>query len=1077
MKLKLYLTFSMLVLTSVVFAQAKKTITGSVKDTEGIPLLGATIVLEGTEFGTSADDNGIFTIQAGEGDVLVISYVFFETQKVRITSKTHYDIKLKEDGQVLDDVIVVAYGTATKESVTGAIAVVDSNDITKRPATNALGALEGAAPGIRVNNTSGQPGTEPEIRIRGFSSLAGNAANRPLLVVDGIAFGGNISDINPNDIESMSVLKDASASTLYGNRASNGVIMITTKKASKGKGFFGVSIKQGLFTRGIKEYETLGANDFMETMWTGYRNNLINKDTNIEQASALASQKLVSDILWTNIYNLPGDKLFDENGKLVSNATMLPGYAGDLDWYKPIERTGMYQDINMNGRVANEKGGAYFSGGFLNNEGYFKGSDFKRFTGRVNGDYKVNEVIKVGANISASHQMSNGLNATTDDTGSYNNPFMYARSIAPIYPVHLHDAKTGDFVYNENGEKMYDPGDSTRKQYSGRHVIWENELNSIESIRNTVNGQFFADFKFLEDFTFTLKGDLSLRNSESRKYDNAIVGDGKGNSGRSRRDIYRYKTYSAQQLLNWNKSFGSHNVEVLVGHENFNNDYSYLYGLKAGETFPGIPEWANFSDVTSLTDYTIKYRTEGYLSRAKYNYNNKYFVEGSFRRDGSSKFHKDSRWGNFWSVGGSWIVTAEDFFKVKQIDYLKLRASYGEVGNDGGAGTYAYQALYAIVKNGGTPGLYKNQNGNDDLQWETSSSVNVGIDGRLFNRANFTVEYFDKRSQNLLFDLNMPLSNGSTSAGTIKSSVLSNVGTISNSGLELSFDVDVIRNKDWKWNVGFNATWLKNKVVRLPDENREHGIPSSPFLRKEGKSIYEFWIPKFVGVDQMTGKSLYLVDAENYDVNGSAPGKDKIDAANLVTINGVTYTTNTSFGKREFAGNALPKMEGSFTTSLSYKNFSLSALFTYALGGKMIDYSYMSLMSVNTTPSAIHKDVLNSWNGVPEGMTETSPDRIDPNGTPLVQFGTVGTQNNALSDRFVKNGNYLVIKNVGLNYEMPKAMLTKMGVSQLSFNLGVENLATFTKLRGMNPQQSFNGTSQDAWVTARTFIFGVNVGF
>lgn len=1074
MKLKLYLTFSMLVLTSVVFAQAKKTITGSVKDTEGLPLIGATIVLEGTDFGTSADDHGIFTINAGEGDVLVVSYVFYETQRIRLTSKTHYDIKLKEDAQVLDDVVVVAYGTATKESVTGAIAVVDNSEITKRPGTNALAALEGAAPGIRVNNTSGQPGSEPTIRIRGFSSLTSNS---PLLVVDGVAFGGNISDLNPNDIESMSVLKDASASTLYGNRASNGVVMITTKKASKGKGFFGFSMKQGLFTRGIKEYETMGANDFMETMWLGYRNNLINKDTNIEQASALANQKLISDILLTNIYNLPSDQLFDVNGKLKTNASILPGYASDLDWYKPIERTGMYQDINMSGRVANDKGGAYFSGGFLNNEGYFKGSDFKRFTGRVNADYKVNEAIKVGANLAASHQMSNGLNATTDNTGSYTNPFMYARSIAPIYPVHLHDTKTGNYIYDDNGQKIYDSGDSSRKQYAGRHVIWENELNSIESIRNTVNGQFYADFKFLEDFTFTLKGDLSLRNSEDRKYDNAIIGDGKGNSGRSRRDIYRYKTYSAQQLLNWNRSFGNHNVDILVGHENYNNDYSYLYGLKAGQTFPGIPEWANFSDVTSLTDYTIKYRTEGYLSRAKYNYNNKYFIEGSFRRDGSSKFHKDNRWGNFWSVGGSWVVTAEDFFKVKPIDYLKIRASYGEVGNDGGAGIYAYQALYALVKNGGTPGLYKNQNGNDDLQWETSSSVNIGIDGRLFNRANFTVEYFDKRSQNLLFDLNMPLSNGSTSAGTIKSSVISNVGTISNSGLEMSFDVDIIRNENFKWNFGVNATWLKNKLVRLPEENRKEGIPSSPFLRKEGKSIYEFWIPQFVGVDQMTGRALYTVDTENYDINGSAPGKDKIDAVNLVTINGVTYTTNTSFGKREFAGNALPKMEGSFTTSLSYKNFSLSALFTYALGGKMVDYSYMSLMSVNTTPSAIHKDVLNSWNGVPEGITETSANRIDPNGIPLVQFGTAGSQNNALSDRFIQNGNYLVVKNIALNYEMPKTMLSTIGISQMSLNLGVENLATFTKLKGMNPQQSFNGTSQDAWVTARTIIFGVNLGF
>ncbi|MDR0195295.1 MAG: TonB-dependent receptor [Myroides sp.] len=1071
MKLKLYLTFSMLVLTSVVFAQAKKTITGSVKDTEGIPLLGATIVLEGTEFGTSADDNGIFTIQASEGDVLVISYVFFETQKIRITSNTHYNIKLKEDGQVLDDVVVVAYGTATKESVTGAIAVVDNKEISKRPASNALGALEGAAPGIRVNNTSGQPGSEPSIRIRGFSSLT---ANSPLIVVDGVAFGGNISDLNPNDIESMSVLKDASASTLYGSRASNGVVIITTKKASKGNGFFGVSIKQGLFTRGVSEYETLGPDQFMETMWKANRNSLL-ANNNLADANRKASSTLIPDYLLTNIYNLPGEQLFDSNGKLVSNAKILPGYQGDLDWYKPIERTGMYQDINMSGRVANEKGGAYFSGGFLNNESYLKHSDFKRFTFRVNADYKVNDAIKVGANIGTSHQESNGLSASMDDASAVANPFYFARNIAPIYPVHAHDTATGDYLYDENGNTYYDKGDRTRKQLPGRHIAWETELNSQKSIRNTVNSQVFADFKFLEDFTFTIKGDLSVRNSEARKYDNAIIGDG-APSGRSRRDIYRYKTYTAQQLLNWNKDFGNHNVDVLVGHENYNNDYSYLYGMKTSQTFPGMDEWINFNVAGNIYDYTIKYRTEGYFSRAKYNYNNKYFAEASFRRDGSSKFHKDSRWGNFWSVGGSWIVSAEEFFKVKQIDYLKLRASYGQVGEDGGAGNYAYQALYSISKNAGKTALYKTQNGNPDLQWETSSSFNLGLDGRLFNRANFTVEYFNKTSQNLLLDLTTPLSNGSVSTGTAAATIKSNLGSISNRGIEVSFDVDIIRNENFKWNFGANATWLTNKITELPAENRENGIISGDFLRVEGKSIYEFYLNDFAGVDQLTGDALYTVDDKLYNIRGSVPTKDLVDEKYLTEINGVVYTKSATYAKKVFAGSALPKVEGSFNTSLNYKGFSLSALFTYSLGAKAYDYSYASLMSVGSTPGAIHKDILGAWDGTPEGITATSANRIDPNGLPVLDF-TRNTYSAARSTRFIQNGDYFVIKNVSLGYDFPKEYLKKMGVSSLTLTGTVENLATFTKMKGMNTQMSFAGQVMNSWAPARTFIFGVNVGF
>ncbi|WP_121964873.1 SusC/RagA family TonB-linked outer membrane protein [Myroides sp. N17-2] len=1077
MKLKLYLTFSMLVLTSVVFAQAKKTITGSVKDTEGLPLIGATIVLEGTDFGTSADDNGIFTISAGEGDVLVVSYVFYETQKIRITSKTHYDVRLKEDGQVLDDVVVVAYGTSSKEAITGAVVQVGSDAIAKRPSTNALGALEGAAAGISVNNSSGQPGSEPDIRIRGFTSLRSQDANRPLIVLDGAPYNGNISDINPSDIENMSVLKDASSSTLYGSRASNGVILITTKKG-KGKGQFNVSVKNGLYNRATKEYDTMGITDFMNTSWTGYRNSLMDSKTTMEQASAIANEKLIPNYLGLNIFNRPDNQLF-VNGKLDPNAEILQGYLGDLDWYKPVERTGYYSDVNMNGRVSNEKGGAYFSAGLLNNDSYFKSSDFKRFTGRVNADYQVKEWLKVGGNISATQSESRGVNADPDADASYTNPFMFARNIAPIYPVHLHDRKTGEYVYDELGNMIYDNGDTTRKQYIGRHVIWENELNSQKTINTTVNGSFFADIKFLDDFTFTLRGDMNLRNEESRKYDNAIVGDGKGNQGRSRRDTYRWKTYTAQQLLNWNKSFGDHALEVLLGHENYSTERNYLYGMKTTQTFAGMDHLINFNNTSNLYDYETMYRTEGYLSRAKYNYANKYFIEGSFRRDGSSKFQKDNRWGNFWSVGGSWVLTNEEFFKIKEIDYAKLRVSYGEVGNDRGASTYAYQDLYSISKNGGETAIYKSQAGNPDLQWETSSSFNIGLDANVFKRANFTIEYFDKSSQNLLFDLNMPLSYGATTTSKAESVITSNVGSISNRGIELSVSVDVIKNQDWKWNVSANATWLKNKITELPAENREKGIISGTMKRMEGRSIYDFYMYQFVGVDQMTGNALYEIDYDKYYTSASnaQTGKTLLPTDYLVNINGQEYTTYTTYGRKDWSGSAIPKMEGSFSTNVSYKNFSLGALFTYRIGGKVLDYSYVGLMSPSaTSPKTLHTDLLNAWNGVPEGMTANSPNRIDPNGIPVIDFAR-STYTTSTSNRFLKDGSYLTVKSINLNYDFPSDLTRKLDVSSISMNLGIENLYTFTKLRGMNPQQSFTGIMYNAYVPPRTIIFGINVGF
>ncbi len=1063
----------MTLLVQLSFAQ-EKTLKGVVSE-DGLPLPGVSVVIKGTTLGTQTDLDGNYSIKAKQGEVVVFSFIGLKTVEYKVAAADTHNVSMQAEDSVLDEVVVVAYGTATKESVTGAMAVVSNADIAKRPATNAIGALEGAAAGVQVNNTSGQPGAEPQVRIRGFTSLRpvtnGIDPNSPLYVVDGVPYGGSITDINPADIESMSVLKDASSSTLYGNRASNGVILITTKKGGKGAGSFSIDMKQGVFTRGTKDYQTMGADDFMNTMWAGYRNSQLTGGKSLDEANALANANVVNEILGLNIYNLPADQLY-ENGRLKGNAHILDGYRGDLDWFKPMYRTGLFQDINMNGRIANDKGGAYFSAGLLNNESYIKGSDLKRLTARVNADYQVNDWLKVGANVSGSHQDSHGLTASRDDSNTFVNPFMFARNMAPIYPVHLHDRTTGAYIYDETGNLIFDKGENTRKQYQGRHVVWENDLNSNQTLKNTMSGQVFADIKFLNDFTFTLRGDLNTRNTEERRYENAIIGDGSGTNGRGRLTSYNYKTYTTQQLLNWSKSFGLHNVEALIGHENYSTEYIYSYAIKTNQNFPGKPEFINFNDITSLYDYKNIYRTEGYLSRAKYNYANKYFAEASFRRDGSSKFSKDNRWGNFWSVGGSWIVSNEDFFNVDAIDYLKLRASYGEVGNDMGAGFYAYQSLYTIDKNGGAAALYKSQNGNDDLKWETSSSSNFGIDTRLFNRVNLSVEYFDKRSQNLLMDLNMPLSTGSTDPTEAASQILSNVGSISNRGIEVVVDVDVIKKGGWTWNVGANATWLKNKVVSLAEQNRKDGILNGYHKITEGGSVYDFYLYQFVGVDQMTGNSLFEIDEDRYGINGA-----EADSNYIVNINGNYYTTYTTYAKRDFAGSAIPKMNGSFSTALSYKNFSLSALFTYSIGGKVYDTTYQGLMGVSSNVNAIHKDVLGSWEGIPEGMTENSVDRIDSNGIPVIDYARNNYTSGATSTRWLHDASYLVVKNISLAYDMPKETMSKIGLKGMRFTATVENLATFTKMDGMNPQQTYNGVLYNTWITPRTFTFGVNVAF
>lgn len=1072
-KLNRFLTLLMLLMFSYAFAQ-EKSISGTVTDSDGEPLLGATVIIKGTSNGTSTDFDGNFNLKANVGDKLEVSYIGFATKLIEIDSRSFYTISLAADSNVMDEVLVVAYGTASKESITGAVTSIDSKSIAKRAITSATSALEGAAAGIQVNNTSGQPGDGPSIRIRGFTSI--NASNAPLVVLDGVPFGGNISDISPNDIESISVLKDASASTLYGNRASNGVILIRTK-GGKGESGMNLSVKQGLWSRGISEYDRIGPDDFMEVMWQGYRNSLLTNDPtmSIADANSIASNSLVDDYLKLNIYNLPKDELFTADGKLNPNAHVLPGYNGDLNWYDGIERTGYRQEYNVSARNSNDRGNIFYSAGYLDEEGYIKRAGVERFNARVNTEYRANDWIKLGMRLSGSHQKQTSLSASTGSANSFVNPYNYARNIAPIYPVHLHDQQTGEFILDTEGNKIYDGGEDTRNQYVGRHTVWENELDRQRSFRNTLNGQLFADFTFLKDFTFTVVGDLNVRNSEGRTYNNAIIGDGAGNGGRASRSIYRYKNFTGQQLLNWNKSFGKHHVEALVGHESYSDQYTYLYGYKTTETFAGKEDFINFTEITRLYDYKDIYTTEGYLTRAKYNFDQKYFAEASFRRDGSSKFSKDKRWGNFWSIGGSWIITKEDFFNLDFVDNLKFRASYGEVGNDQGASRYAYHALYNIAQNANVAALYKSQNAAEDLIWETSSSIGLALEGRVFDRLNFNIEYFDKRSQNLHFDVNLPLSSGSTSTGSAVSSITRNIGTISNNGLELTFDVDVLRSSDWYWNIGANATFMKNKIVKLPEENRENGIISGNFKRIEGSSIYDFYMYQFAGVDQMTGDALYEIDGDSFNVNGSNPDADAIPDSFLREINGEFYTTNTTYGRRDWSGSAIPDVYGSFTTNIGWKNFTLSGIFTYSLGGKTYDYSYSSLMSMSGTPSALHSDILNSWNGIPEGITETSANRIDPNGTPSVNF-TNSTYNNATSNRFLQDGSYLVIKNITLNYSLPHEIAERMSLTSMDFNLGVENLATFTKLKGMNPQQSFAGSSQNAYLTPRVFTLGVNIG-
>lgn len=1043
-------------------------ITGVVTDENGIPISGVIVKNKMSAAGTNTDFDGRYTIKGELGDILEFSYIGFSNQEVEVQEE-EINVVMQVSRDVMDEVIVTAYGRSSKESITGSVASVSNEDIVKRGGTNVFTALRGSAPGIRMNSQSGDLTSAGDIRIRGYKTIHGS--NTPLYVIDGVAYSGNISDLNANDIESISILKDANSAALYGNRAANGVIMIETKAGKPNTGSaFEVSAKIGTVDRAIPDYDVLGPDDYLEAYWQGYRNSLVTDlGMDIEEASQYTSANLIDEQLFLNIYNVPNDELFTADGKINPRAQILPGYLGDLNWFKDIERTGLRQDYNFSGRSSSEAGGTYYSIGYLNEEGYVKNNSFNRLTGRVNANYKFNNWLKSGVALSGSHQKKD-RRGTADNK----NPFLWARNIAPIYPVHEHDPETGEYILDDEGNKVYDLGDRTRNYRAGRHLIWENEKDQLKTIRNTLEANAYVDINFLKDFTFTLRGEMSLRNQEEVNYNSSQVGAGKGDNGRLDKRRTMWKKFTGQQLLNWNKSFGQHNFEMLAGHENYKYSESYFRTYMVDEIFLDELFLNNFTEYNEVNDYERINATESYLSRIKYNFDKKYFAEASFRRDGSSRFAKKNRWGNFWSAGASWIISKENFFKSNKINYLKFRSSYGEVGDHGGAGYYSYLDLFSNNKYDHQAAFYKIQNAAPDLVWETSSTFDIALEGTLFNRANFTIEYYDKRSKNLLFDVNMPLSSGASDLGSASNVITKNLGSISNYGWEFSFDVDVIKQKDWQWNINTNLTLEKNKIVRLPDEHREAGVISGNKRRVEGRSIYDFWMRQFAGVDQMTGNSLYYINDDDYNVNGSNPEGPSIPDDQILEINGGYYTTNPTYAKYDWSGSAFPDVYGGVSTMLTWKNLTLSAHMTYSIGGKLSHAAYSDLMLLSGTASNLHVNSKKAWNGIPEGMTDSSPNRIDPNGIPVIDFSRSG-DNNISSNRWLEDASYLEVTNINLNYSFPRNVIEKLSINSLNIYAGVENLATFSKMKGLIPNGSFAGSAGSSYVPLRRFSVGLNI--
>lgn len=952
------------------------------------------------------------------------------------------------NAKAMDGVVVVAYGAQKKSSVTGAVAQVSEKQIAKRPITNIADALTGAAPGIQSTMSSGQPGGSPTLRVRGFGSIS--AGSSPLIVVDGIVYDGDLASINASDVASMSTLMDAASAALYGSRGSNGVVLITTKKGSNRNKKPAVQFKMshGINERMLPEYNRVDAYTYYPLMWEYYRNGLITT-----QGGYLANEYAKDDIkslLGYNPFNVPDKEIVDINGNLNPNAKLL--YPGDLDWEKASTRKGYRQEYTLSFNGGNENADYYASVGYIGENGYTTNSDFKRWNARVNANAKLTSFIKAGLNVYGSTTNTNQTPAY--GTGYIVNPFYFSRVMGPIYPVHAHEAN-GDYTLNANGNTVYDDGVHTtgfRPFAAGRNAIEEGLLNINYLTGYSLGARTNVDVTILKDLKFTSNLGIDQETSEAYNYLNPIIGDGSP-SGSLSIGNGRVRSYSFNQLLNYTKRWGAgHTLEAMAGHENYDRETVGSTVSVRGQIAPGNKlQLENYSTVSEApVSSSVVKRIESYLSRVSYDYRNVYFLSASLRRDGNSFFAKDKRWANFWSVGGAWRISQEKFFHLPQVNELKLKVSYGKVGNDA-IGAYAYQGGYSVNNNAQEPGYIYAVIGNKNLTWESLNNLNAGIEFSLFkDRISGYAQYYNKVSSGLVFAVPQPLSGGGTPDGVYM--IWQNIGSMYNRGYEVSLTGDVMRKKNFDWQMTVNASTLENKITKMPETNKE--IISGTKKLSVGHSVYDFWLISYKGVDPANGDALFELDPK-YKFDDGAP-YDYPDKE----INGVQYTTVASRAKYNYQGSAIPDVYGSWRNAVRYKNITLDLLCTYQIGGLAYDGVYASLMSP-TFGQSVHADIDNRW--------KQTGDQTD---VPRIDYGRSGDTYTS-SNRWLISASSLTVNNVNLGYSFNGAVLQRLKLTGLQTYLSVENAYQFSARKGMNVLQSFNGTTGDVFLPRRVYSLGV----
>ena len=1091
---KLFLLLLAVLAMAVCASAQTRTVTGTVVDaTNDDPLVGVSVSV-GHGQGVVTDIDGNFTIQvAANAKTLSFSYIGFTSQNVAIGNGKLL-VKLQPTTSSLDELIVVSYGTVKRSEYTGSAGVVAADQLENAQVSNVTKALSGKMAGVQTVSSNGQPGTAASVYIRGTGSI--NASTQPLYVVDGMPYDGDISNIPANDIEQLTVMKDAASTALYGARGANGVILITTKRGGEGNAKVTLDASWGSNGRALPTYDIVKApGQYLELLYRSlYMQQLAGG------ASAAAANAYANNNLWLGAMqtmSVPsGESFIGMDGKLNPNATL--GYSDGNYYYTPDDwidntfRTGMRQDYSMTITGGTEKLNYYFGASFLDDTGLLEGSHFKRFSSRVNVDYQAKPWLKVGTSTNYVYTNSGYPSAqTASSDNNTSNAFAVAYQIAPIYPIFVRDAN-GNFLYDKStGRHIYDYGmgqnfDNLGNMMQRPSGAWAtaNPASSMlydtrEFKSDVLDTKWYAILTPVKGLTISGTAGYYVDNTRFHELNSSLYGQLAATGGMATQQAQHMSTLNLQGLVSYNHTFNDlHNFDIMVGVES--QDYRTEYVNAEGSNLYDPTSWAvsNTIDGWTISGQTYSLAHRSVFGRLKYNFNDRYYATASVRSDASSRFHPDHRWGTFWSASFGWDINKEKFLHdATWIDILKFKASFGQNGNDNlGSTVINYMDLYSVS---GANSVWSDSQlaykGNPDITWEKSNNFNVGFDFSFWKgKLSGSAEYYLRQTSDMLFNLPVAPSLGYTS-------IPKNVGSMRNSGFEISLNYRAVDTKDITLEVFANATFQKNKVISLDSSilNAEGSWErSSMQLVTPGKSLYTFWLVEYAGVDE-NGVAQYWARRNMLDDKGNpvvdhyipATGDDKeptpvYKTEEYLTTDWTTARTTNRKQTRDY----LPDVYGGFGVNMQFYGFDLAVGLSYQLGGRLYDYGYLSYMNPGITNSlgkTWHKDMLNSW----------TPDNTNTDIPRMGNSGEFVENATSASTRWLVSSNYLSLNNITFGYTFPSKWTDKLGLNNLRLYFAAENVALLTARRGLDPRQSFSSSNNATYSPIRTFTGGVRVSF